>query len=127
MPKQITLVSCGAVLGCFLLQSVLQAQSVGLAAEMVIYNGNILTADSPDPNSFSTAEAAAIYGGKFVFVGSSREALEFAGASTKKIDLGGRTVIPGLVETHDHIQSYSSHFFPEGRIPGSDPLLSWRS
>ena len=61
-------------------------------------NGKILTADSPDQNNFTIAQAAAIYDGKFIVVGSNEEALEYAGPSTRKIDVGGRTVIPGLVE-----------------------------
>ncbi len=101
--------------------------SAGLEADMVILNGKILTADSPDPNDFTIAQAAAIYDGKFIAVGSNEEALEFAGPSTQRIDLEGHTVIPGLVETHDHIYGYGSHFFPPGQPqPGkTDPSIPW--
>ena len=85
--------------------------AAGLEADMLILNGRILTADSPGPNQFSIAQTAAVYDGKFIAVGSNEEALEYAGPSTPKIDLGGRTVIPGLVETHNHIYGYGSHFF----------------
>ena len=44
------------------------ASGAGLEAEMVIYNGKILTADSPDPQNFRIAQAAAIYDGKFLVV-----------------------------------------------------------
>ena len=104
-----------------------KAIAAGLEADMVIYNGKILTIDSPDPNGFTIAQALALYDGKILVVGSNEEALELAGPSTRKIDLEGRTVIPGLVETHDHIQGYGSHFFPEGRPPGLDPPLAWGS
>ena len=56
------------------------ASAAGLEADMVVLNGKILTADSPDPNNFTTAQAAAIYDGKFIVVGSNEEALEYAGA-----------------------------------------------
>ena len=103
------------------------ASAAGLEADMVVLNGKILTADSPDPNNFTTAQAAAIYDGKFIVVGSNEEALEYAGASTRKIDVGGRTVIPGLVETHNHIYGYGSHFFPEGKrqIEKQVPAIAW--
>ena len=105
------------------------ARAAGLEADMVIYNGKILTADSPDPRTFTIAQAAAIYDGKFVAVGGNDEVLQYAGPQTKKIDLGGRTVLPGLVETHHHIYSYANHFFPKDQPkPGeTDPgtPLTW--
>ena len=107
------------------------AHAAGLDADMVIYNANILTADSPDPDHFAIAQAAAIYDGKFIAVGSNEEALQYAGPNTRKIDAGGRTVIPGLVETHHHIYKYGAHFFPEDkpRVSVTDPTftLQWSS
>lgn len=49
------------------------------------------------------AEAVAIGGDRIVFVGSTNEALELRGAATRVIDLGGATVIPGLVDSHTHV------------------------
>jgi predicted amidohydrolase YtcJ len=95
-------------------------------ADLVIYNGKILTADSPDPSNFRTAQAAAIRNGKFQIVGTNDEALQYAGPNTQKIDLGGRTVIPGLIDTHDHIHQYAEHFFAEPRSD-EDPALAWTS
>jgi predicted amidohydrolase YtcJ len=101
--------------------------AAGVEADLVIYNGKILTADNADPKSFRTAQAAAIYDGKFIAVGSDADVMQFAGAGTKKIDLQGRTVIPGLVETHDHLYDYSSHFFPPGapQFLETDPPVSY--
>ena len=87
-------------------------RAAGLEADMVIFNGKILTADNPNPASFTTAQAAAIYDGKFVAVGNNAEVLAYAGGTTKRIDLAGRTVIPGLLETHLHMYGSASHFFP---------------
>ena len=103
--------------------------AAGLEADMVILNGKILTADSLDPDQFSIAQAAAVYGGKFIAVGNNAEVLEYAGQGTRRIDLAGRTVLPGLVETHDHIYSYGSHFFPEGHqlVGRTDPPVTWTS
>ena len=119
---------CILALGVLCLLTSHGALAAVLEADMVIYNGKILTADSADPNDFTVAQAAAIYNGKFVVVGSNEQALELAGQDTRRIDLGGRTVIPGLVETHDHIYGYGEHFFPEGspRVGGTDSI-TWPS
>src|SRR5690349_20398417 len=68
-------------------------------ADMVLHNGKILTVD----DSFSTAQAVAISGNKIAAVGSDADVMNLAGAGTKVIDLKGRTVIPGLIDTHRHI------------------------
>lgn len=102
------------------------AWSAPVEAEMVIFNGKILTANTPDPNNFAIAQAAAIVGGKFLAVGTNEEVMELAGPDTRKIDLAGRTVLPGLVETHDHIHQYAAHYFPEQRTK-SEPPISWGS
>jgi len=49
------------------------------------------------------AEAIAIQSGEILFVGSSDDAMEFWGDSSRVIDLAGATVIPGLVDSHTHI------------------------
>src|SRR5581483_2444910 len=91
---------------CFIAFAICQCAAVsraaGIPADMVLYNGKILTANTEDPESFRTVQAVAIYDGKFVAVGGNQEALDLAGPGTKKIDLGGRTVLPGLIETHLH-------------------------
>jgi predicted amidohydrolase YtcJ len=99
--------------------------AAGLEADMVVYNGKVITADSPDPKNFSVAQAFAIYDGKFVAVGTNEAALALAGPSTKKVDVGGRTVLPGLVESHDHIYDYAAHYFPNNRKPLEDPPIIW--
>ena len=45
--------------------------AAGLEADMVVYNGKILTVDSPNPESYSTVQAVAIHHGEFVAVGSN--------------------------------------------------------
>jgi len=127
MSKTKKLAFCMLVVGFVLLLMSRGAGAAGLEADMVIYNAKILTIDSPDPNGFSIAQAAAIYDGKFVAVGTNEEVLEYAGSSTRKLDLGGRTVIPGLVESHNHIFGYGSHFFPEGspQVGTTAPAVSY--
>jgi predicted amidohydrolase YtcJ len=103
------------------------AAAAALDADMVIFNGKILTADTPNPSGFSIAQAAAIYDDKFIAVGSDDEILQYAGPNTQRIDLGGRTVLPGLIDTHFHSFSYASHFFPPGapRDGTTDAPIAW--
>ena len=67
-------------------------------ADTILFNGNILTVDK----DFSTQQAIAIADGKIVATGASTTMKKLAGKSAKLIDLGGRTVIPGLTDGHIH-------------------------
>ncbi|MCZ6752903.1 MAG: amidohydrolase family protein [Acidobacteria bacterium] len=77
----------------------LAAQQSGGQADILLHNGKILTVDS----DFTIAEGIAIRGQRIAAVGSSQEILRMAGPGTKVFDLKGRTVIPGLINTHIHI------------------------
>ena len=67
-------------------------------ADIVFYNGKVLTVDE----GFSIREAVAIRDGKFLAVGDSRAIEAMAGPQTRKVDLDGRSLIPGLIATHQH-------------------------
>ncbi len=67
-------------------------------ADIVLRNGKIVTVG----RNFSIKEAVAIKGGRFLAVGSDRDMRPFTGPSTRVIDLGGRTVIPGLIDAQIH-------------------------
>jgi predicted amidohydrolase YtcJ len=66
--------------------------------ELILYNANIWTVDAKQPR----AQAVAISGDRFVAIGSSREILALAAGRSRKIDLGGRTVLPGFIDAHSH-------------------------
>lgn len=72
-----------------------------LQADTVLYNGKILTVDK----DFHIVQAVAIRDGKFVAVGTNGEVRALAGPRTASIDLQGRTVLPGLIDTHAHLES----------------------
>src|SRR5438128_9727019 len=68
------------------------------APDLVLYNGKIVTVDA----AFSIAQAVAIRGDRFVAVGTNDAVRSTAGPATRQIDLGGRTVVPGLMDGHLH-------------------------
>lgn len=68
------------------------------APDTILMNGKILTADA----TFSVHQALAIRGEEIAAVGTSADIRAMAGPATRVIDLGGRTVIPGLIDSHMH-------------------------
>jgi len=68
-------------------------------AETVFVNGNVYTMNERQPR----AEAIAIKGGRIVFVGSNADAKKYQSAEAKTVDLAGKTVVPGLTDSHCHI------------------------
>jgi predicted amidohydrolase YtcJ len=67
-------------------------------ADMILYNGKIISCDS---NS-NVYQALAIKSGLIAAVGANEAVLALKGAKTQLVDLQGRTVIPGLIDTHVH-------------------------
>ena len=72
--------------------------AAGQTADAIYYNGKIVTLWDTRP----VAEAMAIRGNRFLRVGSNEEVLQTVGPSTKKTDLRGRCVTPGLIDSHAH-------------------------
>lgn len=94
---------CKALAACLVLATLLSAfpaMAAGTeAADSVYRNGNIYTVDE----AFSKATALAIKGDRLVYVGGEAGVEAYIGPDTKVVDLGGETVIPGLVEGHMHV------------------------
>jgi len=66
--------------------------------DLILFNGNILTVNDREPH----AQAVAIARGRFLAVGNDADVLNLASASSKKIDLGGKTITPGFIDAHSH-------------------------
>ncbi|MBI4456673.1 MAG: amidohydrolase family protein [Acidobacteria bacterium] len=97
--------------------------------DLIVVNGKILTLD--ENNWFQwpktqyggrLVEAMAIQDDTIIAVGSNDEISKLAGPDTKKLDLKGRTVVPGFVDSHRHTTGYRPQDFPQiqpVRVPPS--------
>ncbi len=97
-----------------LVASLLAATSTGTdprEADMAYVNGNIYTVDE----GFSKASVLAVKDGKFVYVGNAEGAKAFIGPLTQVLDLKGKTVLPGLHDSHVHIRYGERELYP--RVP----------
>ena len=67
-------------------------------ADLVLLNGKVITFDDED----TRAEAVAVSGNRIIFVGSNEEAKKFIHESTKLLDLKGKVLLPGFIDSHTH-------------------------
>jgi len=70
-----------------------------MSADLILLNGNFHTIDKAQP----LASAVAIKDGKFLAVGDAEAAMRHRGDATKVVDLNGRSVVPGLNDSHIHL------------------------
>ncbi|MCH8820469.1 MAG: amidohydrolase family protein, partial [Acidobacteria bacterium] len=91
-------------------------------ADTIFYNGKIITADE----QFTIAEAVAIRDGKFLAVGTSPRILAMAGPQTQRVDLEGRSLVPGFIDTHLHSAWVTRPARDRsGPAPFSDRDINW--
>jgi predicted amidohydrolase YtcJ len=83
------------IAACCAVSGALQAET----AETVFINGNVYTGNDRAPH----VEAIAIKAGRIVFVGSNADAKNLQKAGVRVVDLAGKTVVPGLTDSHCHI------------------------
>ncbi len=91
------------------------------AAAIILTDARIFTADSSHP----WAEAVAIRGDRIMAVGTTAEIRRLAGPATREIRLGGRIVIPGINDAHDHVGDVPMPGeFRTSASPTPDPTLA---
>ena len=69
-------------------------------ADLILTNGKIITVDGEG----RIAEAVAVSGNKIIAVGSVQEIARLAGPDTEEIDLQGRSLLPGFIDAHSHVE-----------------------
>ena len=82
--------------------------------DMVLLNGKIVTVD----DFFSIQQAVAIQGERIAAVGSNEAIQVLVGTETVVVDLDGRTVIPGLIDNHNHVIRATEYWPNEARLDG---------
>jgi len=87
------------------------------APDMVLHHGKVVTVDA----EFRFAEAMAVKGDRIVAVGTSDDILKLAGPKTQRIDLAGRTVMPGLIDSHAHPPDAATYEF-DHKIPDMETV-----
>src|ERR1700694_247997 len=101
-----------------LVNGVVVAAAVGHAqppaADLILSNGKIITVDE----RFSIAQAVAIRGNRIVATGTNQEITQMAGPNTRRMDLQGRAVIPGLIDNHMHLLRAAATWTKELRFDG---------
>src|ERR1700675_4787475 len=95
---------------------VLAANALFAQSDLILTNGKIITVDE----RFSIAQAVAIRGDHIVATGTNQEIGLLAGANTRRIDLKGKAVIPGLIDNHLHLLRAASTWAKELRFDGVD-------
>ena len=101
---------------CVIVSSIvlLAANSAAQTADLILRNGKVVTVDA----NFSVAQSVAVRGNQIAAVGTDSDVMKLAGPNTQVLDLKGRTVIPGLIDTHRHIHGeaqsdYGGDWTPE--------------
>ncbi len=73
------------------------------SAELALVNANGITMNPAQPR----VQAVAVRNGRIIAAGDERSVRQCCGVSTRIVDLGGRTLLPGFVESHNHVSAYS--------------------
>src|SRR3989454_12317771 len=82
--------------------------------DLILTNGKIITVDE----RFSIAQAVAIKGERFLAVGTNTDISKIAGPNTRRIDLGGKAVVPGMIDNHTHSMRAGETWTEEVRLDG---------
>jgi predicted amidohydrolase YtcJ len=94
-------------------QTVTVPQAIVAYPDLVVHNAKIVTMDDPgfNQNIGRTVQAIAVRDGKVQALGSNAEILALAGPQTRRIDAKGRTIIPGLINTHSHMHDRAIRYW----------------
>ncbi|MGA3245459.1 MAG: amidohydrolase [Bacteroidota bacterium] len=96
-----------ALMVCSELSLAFQAKPTPPTADLVLRNGYVYTVD----NQRSKGTAVAVRDGRILYVGTDDGAVTLTGPSTKVIDLAGKMVLPGFIDSHCHPTGAYKHFF----------------
>jgi predicted amidohydrolase YtcJ len=102
------------VVGLFVLGSLSFLHAQRPQVDLILSNGKIVTVDE----RFTIAQAVAVAGDRIIAVGTNQDVSRLAGPATRRVDLRGRTVVPGLIDNHMHLLRYGTTWKYEVRWDG---------
>lgn len=88
----------GIVLALIVCAALRPARAAAQAPDLILHHGKIVTVDA----EFRIAEAIAVHGERIAAVGTNADVLKLAGPTTTLVDLAGKMVLPGLIDSHSH-------------------------
>lgn len=97
--------------------SVANSQALAQTPDLILHHGKIISVDE----KFSIAEALAVSGDRIVGVGTNEAIQRLAGTQTRLIDLQGKTVLPGLIDSHVHPVGAAEYEF-DHTVPEMDSI-----
>ncbi len=98
-------ISCHCLFGVVVLG--VSVSALAQDADLILHNGRVVTVN----DDFEVGAAIAVRGDRILAVGSNAEVLATAGPDTEQIDLAGRMVLPGLMDSHVHASAASVYEF----------------
>ena len=99
-----------------------------LYADTVVVNGRVYTMDDAglNANVGTVTEAIAIKHGRVQALGTNAQIQALTGPATRVIDVNGRTVIPGIIDTHSHLDTYSVSRWGDEVMNNESVWDNWR-
>lgn len=95
-----------------------------MTADLVFVNGEVITVNANN----DVAESVAVKGNRIIAVGTNESTERFVGKRTQRIDLKGKTLLPGFIDSHVHLTLYGVYQLgincKDDRIKSLDDLLS---
>src|SRR5215470_7613340 len=82
--------------------------------DLILTNGKIITVD----DKFTIAQAVAVKGDRIVAVGTTQQIGQMAGPTTRRVDLRGKAVVPGMIDNHMHLLRAGTTWTHEVRLDG---------
>ena len=89
---------------------------VPVIADTIYFNGNVITLDSDE----LVAEAIAVKDGKILAVGNSTDIISMSGEATRKVNLYGKTMVPGFIDAHSHLSGVAVQAGTANLLPPPD-------
>jgi predicted amidohydrolase YtcJ len=98
--KHLSLLTSVAAVATLTMAGWAQAQTARGTADLIVTNAHIITVDAAD----TVAQSLAVQGNRILAVGSDAEVMALRGPGTEVMDVGGRTVLPGFIDGHTHVE-----------------------